>query len=249
MLSVQLVQLGRLAYSPALGVQHKFVQKLHEFRQSTQEADTPQGFLLAVEHEPVYTVGLRDRRGYRDQQDRLRSLGADYVETDRGGLITFHGPGQMVIYPILDLTRFIGQGCQTTKAGRVMGMRWYVHTLEQSVMDTLAEFQVETHRSPHTGVWTQIKGKLSEERKICAMGVHSKDRITSHGLALNCDVDLAWFNHIVPCGIQGKGVTSLTQILNRQVTIQSVLPYFIRQFEKNFKCSVRTQETDDVSVC
>jgi len=81
MLSVQLVQLGRLAYSPALGVQHKFVQKLHEFRQSTQEADTPQGFLLAVEHEPVYTVGLRDRRGYRDQQDRLRSLGAEMLET------------------------------------------------------------------------------------------------------------------------------------------------------------------------
>merc|ERR1719357_1142366 len=103
---------------------------------------------------------------------------------------------------------------------RVMGMRWYVHTLEQTVMDTLhAAYGLKTHRSPHTGVWTTSGGQdENEEKKICAMGVHNSDLVTSHGLALNCNIDLAWFDHIVPCGIEGKGVTSLTQELGRVTT-------------------------------
>lgn len=243
---VHLVQLGRLAYRPALQAQHKFAQKLAEFRLKTPDNNRPRGFLLAVEHDPVYTIGLRDRRQYGGDAERLRNLGADYVETDRGGLITFHGPGQLVMYPVLDLAQFAGEsGCRRDgRAGKVMGMRWYVHTLEQVVIDTLADrpLGVTAHRSPHTGVWTTDES--GADRKVCAMGVHSKDLITSHGLALNCNVDLAWFNHIVPCGIPDKGVTSLTQVLDREVTAESVLPHLVRHFEKNFKCSVRTLESD-----
>lgn len=122
---VQLVRLGRMAYGPALQAQRKFAQKLTDFRQDKPDNNTPRGFLLAVEHDPVYTVGLRDRRQYGGEADRLRNLGADYVETDRGGLITFHGPGQLVVYPVLDLAQFAGEsGCRREgKAGKVMGMR------------------------------------------------------------------------------------------------------------------------------
>ena len=121
--------------------------------------------------------------------------------------------------------------------------RWYVHTLEQVVIDTLAEspFQVATHRSPHTGVWVESTAEGGLDKKVCAMGVHSKDLITSHGLALNCDVDLTWFSHIVPCGIPDKGVTSLTEVLDTRVTTDSVLPHLVRHFERNFKCSVREE--------
>merc|ERR1711944_303214 len=105
-----------------------------------------------------------------------------------------------------------------------MGMRWYVDTLEQTVIDLLKEkYSLEAHRSPHTGVWLGNEEK-GDERKICAMGVHNSDLVTSHGLALNCNTDLAWFNHIVPCGITdvGTGVTSLTKELAVPVTIEDV---------------------------
>merc|ERR1712018_342355 len=122
----------------------------------------------------------------------------------------------MVVYPVLDLKHFYKSKYPSSrpKQIRVLGMRWYVDALEQTVMDTLAHtnFQIETHRSPHTGVWTtrpsvtSSGGQEEEEVKICAMGVHNSDLVTSHGLALNCNVDLSWFDHIVPCGIEDKGV-------------------------------------------
>lgn len=268
---IKLVQLGRMAYRPALAQQHKYVEMLSK-RSGTEEANAS-GYLLAVEHDPVYTVGMRARKDYRNQADTLTSrTGAEYVETDRGGLITFHGPGQMVIYPILDLKRFITAdpdaakvGCKT-KQGRVVGMRWYVHTLEQTVMDTLGDpaFGIPTHRSPHTGVWTSMNtlhGSSStslsnasdscstphldaQEKKICAMGVHSSNLVTSHGLALNCNIDLDWFGHIVPCGIPDRGVTSISKVLDEEITIQTVLPHFIRHFQDKFQCSVQVDDTE-----
>jgi len=265
---IKLVQLGRMAYRPALAQQHKYVEKLSK-RGGYEEAEAA-GYLLAVEHDPVYTVGMRARKDYRSQADTLTTrTGAEYVETDRGGLITFHGPGQMVIYPILDLKRFITNdpeaakvGCKT-KQGRVVGMRWYVHTLEQTVMDTLGDpaFGIPTHRSPHTGVWTSmtpLQGSSSststsnesdstphldaQEKKICAMGVHNSNLVTSHGLALNCNIDLDWFGHIVPCGIPDRGVTSISKVLGKEVTTQTVLPHFIRHFQDKFQCSIQVED-------
>ena len=117
-----------------------------------------------------------------------------------------------------------------------MGMRWYIKTLEQTVIDTLrSSYGLESHRSPHTGVWV---GEEEEERKICAIGVHNSDLVTSHGIALNCNNDLEWFEHIVPCGIQGKGVTSLSVELGRTVSAEDAADEFVKQFERNFKCQV-----------
>jgi len=262
---VQLVKLGqRVKYLPSLKIQQHYVDKVKNERLSRASCDGGRsretsdggtvhgGYLLVVEHSPVYTVGIRDRKLYAEEAEKVRGLGADFVQTNRGGLITFHGPGQLVAYPILDLRHFFGKAAgegQRSKQLRVMGMRWYVETLEQTVMDTLSSaYDLATHRSPHTGVWTTSSvatsggcgEKVEEEQKICAMGVHNSDLVTSHGLALNCDIDLSWFTHIVPCGIQDKGVTSLTQQLGKTITVEQALPHLIRHFEENFSCKVIT---------
>jgi len=123
-------------------------------------------------------------------EEYLREKGADFHRVNRGGLITFHGPGQLVGYPILRLER---RGYT----------RWYVETLEAAVIDLLAEFGLKGERNPHTGVWIG-------DNKICAMGINAQREITSHGLAINCNTDMRWFGNIVPCGIRDKGVTSLS---------------------------------------
>ena len=123
----------------------------------------------------------------------------------------------------------------TTKRLKVLGMKCYVHDLEEVVIQTLKNgFGLEGFRSPHTGVWVD---KI-EEKKICAMGVHNSDLVTCHGLALNCDIDLKWFKKIVPCGIEGKGVTSLTQELQRQVSIQEAEIHLVEQFQRIFNCEI-----------
>jgi len=171
---------------------------------------------------------------------KLKKLGADFVKSDRGGLITFHGPGQLVAYPILDLKQFLS----TPKSGKkaeLIGMKWYIHNLEQVVIDTLKDrFELDAFRSPDTGVW------VHQDKKICAMGVHSSDLVTCHGLALNCDNDLSWFNHIVPCGLHGKEMTSLSQELKKQITFQDVLFPFVKQFSERFNCHVKIMELEEL---
>ena len=125
----------------------------------------------------------------------------------------------------------------TTKRLKVLGMKCYVHDLEEVVIQTLKNgFGLKGFRSPHTGVWVDT----IEEKKICAMGVHNSDLVTCHGLALNCDIDLKWFEKIVPCGIEGKGVTSLTQELHRQVSIQEAEIHLVDQFQRIFNCEIKT---------
>ena len=177
-------------------------------------------------------LGIRSRGYSADEETRLKGLGADFHRTNRGGLITFHGPGQLVLYPILDLTSFSGRMPSRARKKSVLGVKWYIHTLEQTVIDSLAEFGVIGIRSPHTGVW------VDQEAKICAMGVANTDLVTSHGLALNCDVDLEWFEKIVACGLEGKRVTSLSQQLNRKVAIEDVEQSLLNSFERNFGCKI-----------
>ena len=171
-------------------------------------------------------------------ESRLKQLGADFVRSNRGGLITFHGPGQLVAYPILNLPRFFGTE-HSGKKLKVKGMKWYVNTLEEVVIRTLGNhFSTDAFRSPHTGVWVDRQN----EKKICAMGVHNSDLVTCHGLALNCDIDLSWFDHIVPCGIEGKGVTSLTKELEKTITVQDVESKLVEEFENCFNCII--EQTD-----
>ena len=261
---VNIVRLGRVRYWPALKLQEHLVEKVKAIRQrqyqdncakessndATSSSTSGQylNYLLILEHNPVYTTGIRNRMQYANEakETDFAALGADFVQTDRGGLITFHGPGQLVAYPILDLEHFIPQACNEKRA-KLVGMRWYVHTLEQTIIDMLKDdFQLASHRSPYTGVWL---GAEENERKICAMGVHNSQLVTSHGLALNCNTDMKWFNHIVPCGIEGKAVTSLSNehaksgLHGSEITVNDAIPSLIKHFRRNFQCDIRESDS------
>lgn len=151
--------------------------------------------------------------------------GAEFYQTNRGGLITFHGPGQLVAYPIINLKHF------------KPSVRWYVCCIEQTIIELCRKLNLTANTSPHTGVWIN-------DNKVCAIGVHCSRYVTSHGLALNCNIDLSWYKHIVPCGIQDKGVTSLTRELGKNIAITDIEPLFIDAFSEIFKCSVFCETID-----
>jgi lipoyl(octanoyl) transferase len=210
---VKVLQAGKMSYIPALKLQ----QLLADRHKLSKEAAGIQDTLILVEHFPVYTVGIRSKDYSQETEDKLVSLGADFHRTNRGGLITFHGPGQLVVYPILNLRNY------------KPSIRWYVHQIERTIIDVCNEMGIEAETSPHTGVWVG-------DRKICAIGIHGSRFITTHGLALNCNINLEWFSHIVPCGIEGKEVTSLSREMRRECTIEEVVPVFLNSFSKLFGC-------------
>ncbi|HEY4150966.1 MAG TPA: lipoyl(octanoyl) transferase LipB [Chitinophagaceae bacterium] len=179
--------------------------------------------LLFVEHPPVYTLGKSGKMEHvliSEEERTARQIG--FYQANRGGDITFHGPGQLVAYPILDLERFY------TDIGR------YLRNLEEVVIRTMAEYGLKGERSPgETGVWMDpaVKGR---ERKICAMGIRCSRWITMHGLAFNINNDLSYFDYIIPCGIQNKQVTSLQKELGRAVPMEEVKEKMKRNFETVF---------------
>jgi lipoyl(octanoyl) transferase len=183
--------------------------------------------LLFVEHPPVYTLG---KSGHVENvligEERMREKGVKFIRTNRGGDITFHGPGQLVGYPILDLEKFHAD----------IGL--YLRNLEEVTIRVLAGYGVMGDRSRgETGVWIDpgVKGR---ERKICAIGVRCSRWVTMHGFALNVNTDLSWFGDIVPCGIQHKQVTSLEKELGRTVDTDEVKAAWRGAFEEVFGCEV-----------
>ncbi|KAG0056522.1 putative lipoyltransferase 2, mitochondrial [Gryganskiella cystojenkinii] len=180
--------------------------------------------LLLVEHPPTYTNGRRNRgaQAISDKEvARLQKLGATYVESLRGGEITFHGPGQLVAYPILDLKPM------------KLSVRCYVSYLEKSIIATCADLGVKAITTDNTGVW------INDQKKIAAIGVHVQRYITSHGLALNCNTDLKFFKEIVACGLTGKETTSLAKERNdTSMDVQTVIPSFLYAFVSTFNRSV-----------
>lgn len=183
--------------------------------------------LLLVEHPPVYTLG---KSGHMENvligDQRMQEKGVQFFRTNRGGDITFHGPGQLVGYPILDLEQFY------TDIGR------YLRSLEEVTILVLAGYGIRGERSPgETGVWIEpgVKGR---ERKICAIGVRCSRWITMHGFALNVNTDLNYFEDIVPCGIAGKQVTSLEKELGRRLDFDEVKLAWLRRFEEVFDCAL-----------
>jgi len=223
--TIKILRLGIVDYRKALTLQEHLVQHT---KKRLKEGKDSSDYLVLLQHSPVYTTGMRTKDYTAEEEAYLVGLGADFVRTNRGGLITFHGPGQLVAYPILNLNNYVPQA-NRRKAG--LGMRWYVNTLEEVVIRVCAEFGLTGSRSPHTGVWLG-------DNKVCAMGVHSSQLVTSHGLALNANIDLSWFGRIVPCGIVGKGVTSLTNELARDVSVAEVEPYLIKHFAQQFSSNV-----------
>ena len=183
--------------------------------------------LLFVEHTPVYTLGKSgDEKNVLISEEDRAKRGIDYFHINRGGDITFHGPGQLVGYPIIDLEKFKPD------------LGWYLRSLEDVIILTMAEYGLKGERSPgETGVWLDpfIKGK---ERKICAMGIKCSRWITMHGFAFNVNTDLDYFGFIVPCGIENKQVTSLQKELGREVSFEEVKQKVKNNFEKVFGCQL-----------
>ena len=173
--------------------------------------------LILLEHPPVYTAGRRWKPDHIVwTEDRIRAAGAELRFIDRGGSLTFHGPGQLVGYPVFDL------------GGRPDALR-YVRDLEEVVIRAGADVGVALHRSGvQTGVW-------SGSRKVCAIGVRlMRMRVSLHGFALNCTTDLSWYEAIVPCGLADEGVTTLSQLAGREVTVGEMAPIVARRFEEVF---------------
>ncbi|HEY2551174.1 MAG TPA: lipoyl(octanoyl) transferase LipB [Streptosporangiaceae bacterium] len=177
-------------------------RRVHEQRVHGQVPDT----CLLLEHQAVYTAGKRT-----EPQDRpIGDPGAPVIETDRGGKITWHGPGQLVGYPIVAL-------------GEPIDVVGYVRLIEEAMIRTCAEFGVAAGRvAGRSGVW--LPGEGRPDRKVAALGIRVARGVTMHGFALNCDCDLAWYDRIVPCGISDASVTSLTAETGRQITVADVLP-------------------------
>ena len=176
-------------------------------------------YLLFVEHPPVYTLGKSGKsENVLLNEGERKERGIEFFHTNRGGDITFHGPGQIVGYPIIDLENFFTD----------IGL--YLRSLEEVIILTLREYGIEAGRSKgETGVWLD-PDRVGFERKICAMGVRCSRWITMHGFALNVNTDLSYFGGIVPCGIQNKQVTSIAKELGSEVAMEEVKRKLVRNF-------------------
>ncbi len=249
---ISVLQLGRIDYASGLRVQ----QKLIELRKAEAIGD----ILLLLEHTPVITLGRNAKAAnvlLPAQQLALR--GVEVFECDRGGDVTFHGPGQLVGYPILDL-----RGYATPDGKRkTLGAIDYVRRLEEVLIRTCADFSISTKRVPGlTGVWTNDVGpglrpgqdgsetrphtnSPYTEAKIAAIGVHISRSVTSHGFAQNVNTDLSYFNVIVPCGITSKPVTSMEKELGREIDLAAVAESVSRNFGDVFSSQMIWVETLD----
>jgi lipoyl(octanoyl) transferase len=205
--------LGWVAYAEGLRLQKEKV--------AARKAGTIPDTLLLLEHPHVITLGRNASREHLlATPERLAALGVEIFETDRGGDLTYHGPGQLVGYPIFDLTE------------HRRDVAWYMRTLEEALIRVAADFGVEANRLPGApGVWVG-------DAKLAAMGVHLSRWVTSHGFALNVNTNLEYFRCIVPCGLPDKGVTSLEKLLGRRVHIEAAIDRTVERFCEVFGLDV-----------
>jgi len=232
---ISVVQLGILDYGTGLRIQ----QELVDLRKQGKIGDV----LLLLEHAPVITLGRNAKqRNVLLSQEDLDRRGVELFETDRGGDVTFHGPGQLVGYPIFDLHGFPNKAGTSTL--KYLGAVDYVRRVEEVLIRSCLDFKIPTKRIPGlTGVWTDWASK--PEAKIAAIGVHISRSVTSHGFALNVNTDLSYFNLIVPCGIENKPVTSISQELDEEVDMDSVAQAITRNFGRVFDRQILWVDTLD----
>jgi lipoyl(octanoyl) transferase len=228
---ISVIQLGRVGYGLGLELQRSLV----ELRKAEEIGDV----LLLLEHAPVITLGRNAKReNVVASEEGLRQRGVELFECDRGGDVTFHGPGQLVGYPIFDLRGFT----MTEGSRRTLGAVDYVRRLEEVLIRTCADFGIAAQRVPGmTGVWTQ----RPEPAKIAAIGVHISRGVTSHGFALNVTTDLEYFDLIVPCGIRDKKVTSVANETHAAVDMQAVCEAVTRNFGRVFARQILWLDTVD----
>lgn len=222
--------LGLMGYSECWDYQRLLFERMLAAKAGDAEArvqiEREVGWLLLVEHNPVYTLGKSGKdENMLVSESYLRSIGAEFFHIDRGGDVTFHGPGQVVGYPILDLER-IG-----------IGLRDYIDALEGAVIDLCREWGIEAGRvAGASGVW--IEGDSPRARKICAIGVRSSRYVTMHGFALNVNTDLRYFSHINPCGFVDRGVTSLRKELGHEVDMELVKSQIVKHLSEKLKIEI-----------
>jgi len=225
-----LKDLGHIDYKEAWDFQEKLFKQTIDLkiknRKDNSEIETPNHFLF-VEHPHVYTLGKSgDITNLLANKEQLASKGATFYKINRGGDITYHGPGQIVGYPILDLDNFFTD------------IHKYLRFLEEMVILTLAEYGLKGERSDgETGVWLDVGTPFA--RKICAMGVRASRWVTMHGFALNVNTDLGYFDLMIPCGIKGKAVTTLSIELGKQsVSMDEVKEKLLKHFSNLFEASI-----------
>jgi lipoyl(octanoyl) transferase len=208
-----IIDLGLIPYTDAYAIQQRIV--------AARKSHTIDDVLLFCEHPPVITLGRNGKReNLLASENVLRQKNVEFHETNRGGDITYHGPGQIVGYPILDLSRI------------KQDVHWYVRTLEEVMIRASANFGIAAYRvTGKTGIWVAV---APAEEKLAAIGVHISRWVTSHGFAYNVATDLRNFDLIIPCGINDRKATSLEKLLNRAVAPPEVKPHLIRHFAKLF---------------
>ena len=225
--------MGIRSYQPSWDYQEALLLKNTQIkwaaRQNQEDVKTSntEHRLLMVEHNPVFTLGKSGKREHvLVTEEQLKKLGIEFFHINRGGDVTYHGLQQIVGYPILDLDKF------KTDLG------WYLRSLEQVIIDVLAEYGLKGERSAgETGVWLEPNDPFMA-RKICAMGIKCSRWITMHGFALNVNTDLSHFEFIVPCGIQGKTVTSLEKELGHKLNYEAVKEKVKKHFQLIFDCEL-----------
>jgi lipoyl(octanoyl) transferase len=221
--------LGLMDYKACWDYQEKLFNETVNLKISNrylpEEKQIPtKNYLLFVEHPHVYTLGKSgDEKNLLLNEKQLLDKHANYYKINRGGDITYHGPGQLVAYPILDLDNFFTD------------IHKYLRLLEETIILTLKEYGVESGRSKgETGVWLDAEDKF-KARKICAMGVRCSRWVTMHGWGFNVNSDLNYFNNIIPCGINDKAVTSLNKELGRNVDMAEIKEKLKKNFSKLFE--------------
>lgn len=215
---------GLTRYSHASKLQDKLVSALLAYKaHGGLHGSAPDPTLITAEFHPVYTCGRREIGSITaEQREYLTSdTGhghAEFQEALRGGQTTFHGPGQLIAYPIIDLRR------------HSISPRCYIHLLESTTMQTCAHYGVSTMRTENPGVW------VSEQDKICAVGVHLRRNVTSHGIGLNISTDTSWFSRIVACGLEGKGTTTFELLgVDPVPSISTVANEFVKRFTQGLQ--------------
>jgi len=224
------VDLGLIEYDAAWELQRRLV--------AARKAGAVPDVLLLCEHPHVITLGRNGNLGnLRASGQVLHQMGVSFFETDRGGDITYHGPGQLVGYPILNLAEIRRD------------VAWYMRSLEETMIRATAEFGIPSMRvAGRTGVWIDVPAESGGEEKLAAIGVHLSRWVTSHGFAYNVSTDLRYFDLIVPCGIEDKRATSLEKILGRGVKMEEVSPRIAAHLGELLGLDLRPAHRDDLDT-
>lgn len=227
--NVQLIELLQKDYKDTWDYQTSLLEEIVDLKienRKNNSAIPTQNYFLFVEHPHVYTLGKSgDLNNLLLNENQLKEKGATFYKINRGGDITYHGPGQIVGYPILDLENFFTD------------IHKYLRLLEEVIILTIAEYGLKGKRSEgETGVWLDVGTPFA--RKICAMGIRTSRWVTMHGFALNVNTDLGYFDNIIPCGIRGKAVASMQSELGKKICIEEVKQKILHHFKDLFEASI-----------